>query len=173
MPKRFGLKFTASFLVVIVVILLLIFFNFRGWLEVPKSIVYRAFSPVLKSFYWAGGKITSGLDVFFTLKDLSADNARLKEENIKLWQENSIFKEAEKENESLRQRLELGPVQNRNFIMAGVIGFNPQLGQYLLVDKGLAEGVFLGAAAITATNFLIGKVAEVSQHSANSGQDCG
>ena len=166
MPKRFNFKYTGSFLIVIAVILLLIFFNFRGWLEVPKNIIYQAFSPVLKSFYWAGGKITSGLDIFFTLKDLGKENADLKEENAKLWQENSSLKEAAKENESLRQRLELGPAQERKFIMASVIGFNPQLGQYLLVDKGLAEGVSPGAAAVTAANFLVGKVAEASQHSA-------
>ncbi len=166
MPKRFSFKYTGSFFIVIAVILLLIFFNFKGWLGTPKNIIYRVSAPLLKSFYWIGAKTAAGLRIFTSIKDLGLENDGLRQENQKLWQENSGLKDVARENEILRQRLELGSVYSRKFILAKIAGFNPQLGQYFLIDKGQTDGVIMGLAVVTANNFLVGKVVEADQSSA-------
>lgn len=166
MPKKIFSKPIVSFLVVLAVILLLIFFNFKGWLGTPKNIVYQISAPFLKSFQWLGHKTAAGIKIFTSIKDLILENNTLSQENQKFWQENSTLKEATRENEILRQRLELGQIQGRKFILAKVIGFNLQLGQYFLIDKGQTDSVTAGLAVVTANNFLVGKVIESNQHSA-------
>jgi rod shape-determining protein MreC len=166
MPKKIFSKSKISFFVVIAVILLLIFFNFKGWLGIPRNIIYQASSPFLKSFQWLSAKTAAGVKIFTSIKDLMVENSDLKQENQKLWQENSDLKEAARENQDLRQRLALGQIQGRVFILAKIVGFNPELGQYFLIDKGKSEGVSEGLAVVTADNFLIGKVVEAEQHNA-------
>ncbi len=153
-----------SFFVVLAVILLLIFFNFKGWLGLPKDIVYWGFQPFLKSFKWIGEQADGGLKAFLTIKDLALENSKLKEENAKLWQENSAGKEAARENELLRQRLDLGPIKNYKLVIVKIVGYNTENNQYFLIDKGQADGVAENSIAITANNFLVGKVVEVGRN---------
>ena len=166
MKKKFINKNSITFFTVLAVILLLIFFNFKGWLGIPKNIVYQVSAPILKSFQWLSVKTAVGVKIFTSIKDLMVENRNLKQENQKLWQENSDLKEVAHENQDLRERLALGQAQGRTLILAKIEAFNPELGQYILIDKGKSEGVSEGLAVVTANNFLIGKVAEAEQHNA-------
>lgn len=165
MPKKFSLK-SLNFFIVLAIILLLIFFNLRGWLASPKNAIYFISSPFLKFFQQTSDKISSVLDFLLTIKDLSRENYFLREENQKLLQDNIILKEAARENALLRERLALGEPIARRLVLADVVGFNPQLGQYFLIDKGLADGLVPDLAVVSANNFLVGKVAEVGSRSA-------
>lgn len=160
MSPKSRLKSLNVFLIVIVVILLLIFFNWQGWLGAPKNIVYRALSPFLKASQWVGNKTNNTLSFFVIIKDLAKENYSLRLKNQFLLQENSAWREAARENELLRQRLELGEPAKNKVIFAQVIGYNPQIYQYLLIDKGKADGLAVNQAVVNASNFLIGKVAE-------------
>jgi len=79
-------------------------------------------------------------------------------------EEETRLKEAARENEILRQRLELSQSEKQKLAMAEVIGYNSLLGQYFLIDKGSQDGLSVGLAAVTANNFLIGYVAETGQN---------
>src|SRR4030042_2183067 len=103
MPKKFSYK-KFSFFAVLAVILLLIFFNFKGWLALPKDILYLGLQPFLKTFKWVGGQAASGIKIFVTIKDLSSENTRLKKENERLWQKNSLLKDADDAHNLLRHR---------------------------------------------------------------------
>jgi len=166
MQKRILSKTSVIFIIVLAVLLLLIFFNWRGWLKAPQDAATWIFSPVLRSFHWAAGQLAGGLNFLTTLKNIVAENYDLKQENQKLWQENTTFKEADRENQVLRERLNLGPVQNHRFVLASIIGYVSEPGQYFLIDKGTADGVAPNQAAVTAENFLVGRVTETSNHGA-------
>jgi len=155
-----------SYFFIIAVILLLIFLNYKGWLEAPKGVTSVIFNPVLRSFQWSANQFGAGIKIFTTLKDLISENNSLKQANQKLWQENSSLKEVARENEVLRQRLALGPVQNHKLILAGIVGFNPEAGHFFLIDKGQAEGVAVNLAVVTENNFLVGKIIDVGLNSA-------
>jgi len=165
MTKKFSYK-SLSVFVVLAVILLLIFFSYKGWLEIPKNIVFQIFNPILKPFQLSASQFGAGVKIITTIKNLISENNNLKKENQRLWQQNSGLKEAERENIILRQRLDLGSVNNHRFILASVVGFDPEVGQFFLIDKGEAEGVIVNSAVVTENNFLVGKIIEVRQHGA-------
>lgn len=161
MSKKPDLK---AFLLAAAIILLLVFFNFKGWLDAPKEMIYGAGSPLFKVFDKTGGFFSSASDFFLTIKELEKENRQLRQENEKMVQEVSCLKEIARENEVLRQRLFLPSSQDYSLVMANVVGYNPQLGQVILVDKGEADGLSVDLAAVTASNFLIGRVAETGEH---------
>lgn len=145
------------------VILLLIFFGLNGWLAAPKNVAYFLTSPFLKAFQWSGGKISNAWQVFFTLKNVIKENAALSEENSRLLQENILLKEAARENSVLRERLGLNIQLPPKTVLANVIGRDFQTEQFLLIDKGEADGLTPGLAVVTANNFLVGKITEVQR----------
>lgn len=153
-----------NFLVVLAVILLLIFFNWRGWLAAPKSLVFWAARPFVSLFQIVDEWVAAPWNFFITLKDLSQDNANLTSENKRLLGDTARLKETARENEWLRQRLNLGPAAKQNLVMAAVAGSNLTPGQYLLINKGRADGVAPGWAVVTANNFLVGRVAEAEDN---------
>lgn len=163
MKKSSLSKNLISFFIVLAVILLLIFFNLKGWLSIPKNLVYFVSSPFLKIFQWSGKEISQGFTILFTIKDLSRENAALKAENQKLWKENSQLKEVAQENEILRQRFSLAEPDVHQLVLANIVGYSPQPGQYFLIDKGSVNGLVPGMTIITANNFLVGKVVEAQE----------
>ncbi|TSC53843.1 MAG: rod shape-determining protein MreC [Parcubacteria group bacterium LiPW_39] len=166
MRKKIFLKSFGTFFVVLAVILLLIFFHFKGWLAIPKDAVYFISAPFLKFWQQTGDKISGVFNFLLTIKNLDRENYFLREENRKLFQENTDLKEAVQENKLLRQRLALGEPAQRQLVLAKVVGYNPQLGQYFLIDKGSAAGLVPDLAAVTANNFLVGKIVQVNRYSA-------
>lgn len=153
-----------NFFIVLAVILLLIFFNWRGWLAAPKSLVFWATRPFVSLFQTVDKWVVAPWNFFITLKDLSQENANLTSENKILLGETTRLKETARENELLRQRLDLGPSEKQKLVMAAVAGANLTQGQYLLINKGRADGMAAGLAVVTANNFLIGRVAEAEDN---------
>jgi len=162
MRKIFSFQKLFYFFGILAVILLLIFFNSRGWLSAPKKVIYWGASPFLKFFYASEQRVNEGIRFIFTIKDLALDNARLADENKKLWDENAGLKESARENEALRRRLELPLPAGSKQVLADVVGYDSQSGQYLLINKGSADGIAVNSPAVDANNFLIGRIAEVA-----------
>ena len=146
---------------VLAVILLLIFFNYWGWLSSPKNFIYGISSPFLKFFQLVDRQIAGIFNFWTELKNLNWENKILRDENQQLLYENTNLKEALKENESLRQRLAIAPPEKEQLVLAQVTGYLPQVGQYFLIDKGSQQGLRAGMAVVTASNFFVGRLAEV------------
>lgn len=153
-----------NFFAVLAVILLLVFFNFRGMLSAPRNLTFWAASPLLKLFRAVDNGIFGAWSFFLSLKELNKENADLKNINSALFGEVARLKEAVRENEILRQQLEVGKLEKNRLMMANVIGYNSILGQYFLIDKGKADDLSVGLAVVAANNFLAGRVAEVEEH---------
>ncbi len=153
-----------NFFVVLAVILLLIFFNWRGLLSGPKGLVFWTTRPLVVFFQAVDNWVSTPWHFFATLKDLAQENARLTNENKVLWGEASRLKEVARENEWLRQQLNLDQPAKQRLVMVEVSGYDLTQGQYFLVNRGSADGVVAGLAVAAANNFLVGRVVEVNDN---------
>jgi len=146
---------------VLAVILLLIFFNYLGWLNFPKDFIYGVSLPFMNLFQSVDRQIAGAFNFWTEIKNLNQENKVLRDENQKLLDENANFKETSRENELLRQRLSIALPEEKQLILANVVGYLPQVGQYFLLDKGHRQGLREGMAVVTANNFFVGRLAEV------------
>jgi len=146
---------------VLAVILLLIFFNYLGWLNFPKNFAYRASLPFMKLFQSVDRQIAGAFNFWTELKNLNRENKNLGDENQKLFYENTNLKEVLRENELLRQQLAIAPPEKEQLVLANIVGYLPQIGQYFLVDKGNQQGLKEGMTVVAANNFFIGRLSEV------------
>lgn len=156
-----------SLLAVILVVILAVL-NFMGWLEPARTFLWRIFSPLLLFFQKVNGEVSQTFAFIFTLKDLGRENSQLKSENQFLLQQIVFLKEAARENELLRQRLGLQPEGKSNLVLARPLAYDPQLGQYFILNKGSRDGLAEGQAVVDSHNFLVGRVVEASRTSAKA-----
>jgi len=146
-------------------IILLIFFNSIGWLEWPKGVMYRIFSPVAKPFIFTGVKISDTAKVILGLKDLVKENTQLRQENQEFVLKLAELSEVAQENKFLQDQLQLKPPLKSRLVEADLIGFDPgNLGSIFFINRGKKDGVSENQGAIFAGGFLVGKVSEAKDN---------
>lgn len=151
-----------KFIFIFAAIGLFIFFNFLGWLESPKSIVYRIFSPFQEISSVLGRKTADFFDIFFRARFLMEQNQKLQEENLNLLAEVTRLASLEQENVLLQKELGLKKEPSFEFILADVVGSDIQNYSHLIfINKGAADGVKVDQAAVLAGRILVGLVKEV------------
>ena len=97
----------------------------------------------------------------------------MREENEKLLRENNALlaevaglQEAKKENDILREQLDLLPRDKFELEPSFVIGQDPQgLGSWLIIGKGSSDGISSGMPVIVSEGILVGKIDEVGPDS--------
>ncbi|MBC7316319.1 MAG: rod shape-determining protein MreC [Chloroflexi bacterium] len=101
------------------------------------------------------------------LKRLEAENESLRAENAALKNQLVLLEEARIENETLRRQLAFkSAVPNYQLLSAEVVGQDSSdFLQFIIVDRGTADGVRRGMPVLTAEG-LVGRVQEVSVNSA-------
>lgn len=170
MNKDFNSKI-ALFVFLLVVSALLIFFDNAGYLNGVKGFVVYTTNPAQKIFQTPSNKIN---DIFYTIKNINKfkeENLDLREKNLNLIYENSLLKETQRENETLREQLRFSDdiCSNEeciNWKMGQVIGRNPDnYGKYLIIDLGRKQGMKENLAVTISGGTLIGKIAEVFDNS--------
>lgn len=105
---------------------------------------------------------------FFTLlkirKNLLVENKKLKEEIIKLQEENASLLIAKQENEILRKQLNFFKDKKINFILANIVGKRKEGDiEYFILDKGSLDKIELNDPVIEG-KYLIGKIIKVEKH---------
>ena len=115
-------------------------------------------------FQASGDFLAEKLSFFLTIGDLGRENQALKNENLELLKINTALKETAKENDFLRERLGLSKEKEEELVLARVAGYDSETNQYLIIDKGQKDGIKEGLAAVTAGNFLVGKVVEANSN---------
>ena len=100
------------------------------------------------------------------LLTLQKENHQLRDENSRLRNQIVLLQEAQIENETLRQQLDFkSVVPNYRLLSAEVIGRDPSnLLQYLIIDRGAADGVERGMPVMIDQG-LVGRISEVSINS--------
>lgn len=152
------IKLTAALLVC----LLLLFFNPKGVFNPVKNLFWTISYPFQKTFYILSDKSKNTYDFLSSISKLKQENEKLWKDNNLLTSEVASLKTEEKENETLRNQLNLIPRDKFNMEASMVIGQDPQkLGSWLMIDKGSLQGIKPDMPVIVSNSILVGKIEEV------------
>ena len=167
MPKRYFTGNIIKFIAVAIISLLLIFFNPRGLFNPVRGFFLEIAYPLQKTFYLLSRGVMSTGEFLGSIGTLKKENEDLLRENNDLASQVALLNDAKNENASLRDELNLVPRQKFNLEAAFVIGQDPQrLDSWIMLDKGSADGIRQDMPAIVYDGILIGKVTDVTAHSA-------
>jgi rod shape-determining protein MreC len=128
-----------------------------GFVATPFESVFA-----IASFYG-----DSSLEFLSSIGKLKQDNEQLIRENLRLVSENAKLYDVQRENEFLRKELDLLPRKTFDLQAAEVIGLDQKnAGNWLLIDKGSADGIRKGMAVIVNQGVVVGMVDDVLPNSA-------
>lgn len=163
MRFKFSKKYSIIFLVLI---LGLVFLNFvPGVSNFSKNIVFRVFSPTQKFFIKTGNNIIGFFEIIFSIKDLNKENTEFKQKNLEMEAELTKLKETERENQILREALNFSQKNILIYEIASVVGKEVQGGGgWILIDKGLENGIVKDAVVISEEFALVGKIIEINKN---------
>lgn len=150
----------------IIAIGILIIISLLFWQEKVKNFFYFISSPIQKSLWNLGNKISSPVELVFEMKELKKRAEKLSLSNQNLLSEIAQLQALKKENESLRKALELDLKKDFQLALAEVIG-KDILKDTLVINKGLTDGILEGMPVINEGKVLIGKIADVSENFSN------
>jgi rod shape-determining protein MreC len=166
MPKKYLTSKLVKFILAIAICLLFIFFIPEKFTVPVRAIFLKAAYPFQKTFYVLSGKTRDFFYLLSSISDLKNKNEKLTEENNRLWARVSDLEGQKKENENLRNQLELAPRQNYKLEASLVIGQDPHgPGSWIIADKGRSKGIESGMPVIISEGILVGKVGEVYDQS--------
>jgi rod shape-determining protein MreC len=137
--------------------------NFPPVNSAVKNFVYTMLKPVQGSFWVAGAQIYGVIEPLAKAGSLAADNERLRYEVNDLLVKDSQIQDLKKENENLRQGLNLELEKDYDLKLVGIVGKNIAL-DALIIDKGSKDMVETGMPVITAQKALVGKVSKVYEN---------
>lgn len=147
-------------LIYIVLITLILFILNRFAFKGLKNAVFSVFSPIEKALFKEDCVLCKGIGKIFELKNLKNENKALVKESLILKSRMVELNQAEKENEVLRQALDLDLDSEYTMIMAEIVAKKPEM-DAIVINKGSNHGVVEGMAVITKENVLVGKVETV------------
>lgn len=146
----------------VALVLLLLFFGYIFDLSFIERAVTRITTPFSATTLKMSGGAASALEAFFDLKDVSAENGVLREENRRLMSEQAQRMDLERENEALRKQIGVEPRKTHARIAANVAYFDPlSFSYFAVIDKGARDGVKENMPVILAGDVAFGKVVEV------------
>lgn len=158
---------TAFLLLGLIALALLVLSSLR-WFDPVENAVGGVVMPVQRSF----APVASGVRSFFsgltTGSRLQVKNRELQVEVERLTAENIRLRLLQAENDELRQQLGFTSSNPElPVIQAKVIGRDPaSIRQYLVIDRGTADGIARNMAVVQSGGALIGKVLRVESHRA-------
>ena len=166
MPNKYFSSKLIKFIIVTTVCLALVFFNPKGIFDPVRGILVGVAYPFEKTFYLLSRNVSEFFSFISSIGSMREENERLIKENNSLSSEISNLRETKKENETLRQQLDLVPRDKFTLESSLVIGQDPQgLGSWIVIDKGSADGISVGMPVIVSDGILIGKIDEVNSGS--------
>jgi len=145
-------------IIILAIILLLVILNLCS--KSVKNFFYVISSPFQKFFWRIGNNASDFLYAFLRIKDLKNDNNQLLLENQKLLLEISVLEDLKKENQTLREALDIGLQKDFKMVLAQVISKDISEDS-ILIDKGSDDGLSKDMPVINQQKIIFGKVAEV------------
>lgn len=147
-------------------VLLIVFFivlNLTATDKEIKNFFYIISSPIEKSFWKAGDGISDFLLFFLKLKILQEENEDIYLKNQELVSEIILLKELKKENQDLRDVLNIGLEKEFQLNFARVIG-RDVFQDSILIDNGSKDNISKGLPVITKEKVLLGRIGEVYEN---------
>lgn len=144
--------------IVAIGILLILSLNF--FTKEVKGFFYSISAPIQKLFWNAGDDASDYLADIFKGENLKKENEELKTKLQELLFGLAHLEELEKENLLLRDSLALGLQKEFKLTLAEIIG--KDIAQdYIILNKGLRDGISKDMPVVTGQKALAGKIAEV------------
>jgi rod shape-determining protein MreC len=148
---------------ILAVALVIIVASLNFYKKEVKNLFYTASLPV-QNFFWNLGKKTAGFfDMISNIGQLKKGNEELNLKNQELISEINSLKEAQKENETLREALGLGLEKEFELKMAKVISKDLSV-DLIEINKGSRDGILENQPVITSQKVLVGKVNTVYEN---------
>lgn len=152
-----------TIIIVLVLIIALIVLNIIPSLTKGLgNFVYKIFSPIGKFFSNVGNSISGFFQVIFSIGNLNKENLALRQGNLILEAEIAALKEIERENDILREALNISKSGQQIQEIALVVGKDIQgIQDWILINKGLKHGAIKDMVVISPENALVGRISEV------------
>jgi len=153
------LKFFGGTVAVILLLVFLSVFFQKGKIQ---SLVFDVAYIPEKVFFSISDTLSSGFGVIFSLKDIVSENSELRSENRDLQKKLIEFEGVKEQNVLLREQLALGGKSELDLLEAKIVSFEPSnLSEFLIINKGLKDGVEKEMSVISSGNILLGKIFNV------------
>lgn len=163
MHKNIFFKKFFKVIFILVIFSFLVVWNPRKLLSPFQEIFARTNYAFQKIFSVVGSDMSGFLNFLGSISKLKDENEKLIKENNYLVSQAVKLQEEKKENDILRQQLNLLPREKFNLENAFVIGQDPQrLGSWIMIDKGSSSGISVGMAVIVSDSILVGKIEETT-----------
>jgi len=150
-------------LIIVLLIALFIIVNLTSFSKEIKNFFYLISSPIQKTLWRAGDNLSDFFEAISEIEKLKKENEELLLKNQELGAENARLKELKKENEVLREALEIGLEKEFKLLLAEVIGKDISQ-DVLLINKGSKDGILKDFPVITQQKALIGRCGEVYEN---------
>lgn len=157
------MKMTPRSKISLTIFLLIAFFvvlNLTNFSKEIKNFFYLISKPVQKTLWQTGDSASDFLRGIVEIKIIQEKNQELHLKNQELLAENVLLKELKKENEILREVLNVSLEKDFQLQLVQVISKDISQDS-ILVDKGLKDGVSKGLAVITSQKTLLGRIGKV------------
>jgi len=160
--KKISFKVTI-FIVVVFIFFTFNIFNIRNFL---KGKLHNTLTPILAMSFHDGSKIDTTLNAILNLSAMQENNEKNSEKIIELEIENAKLRHIEKENNELREILNL-PTQKEEVKkqVADVMMKDFKEGRWILINKGSDDGINKDDIAISPQNALVGSIYKVMKKS--------
>ena len=127
--------------------------------------VTEAIAPILEAFARPAASVSMHIQNVQDLSNIRDENIRLKQENIRLLQWQTVARKLQSDNTALRQLLSVVNDNSEKYITARVIdGSGGLLSNMLILNAGKKNGVVKGQTVIGARG-VIGRIFQVSNRS--------
>lgn len=150
----------AKFLLIFLVIFLIFFGLNKLGIGKIRNTVFLLSAPLGETFWRAGEKVSSTFQTLFEVEKLKRENQELKKINLELQYQIIALKELARENEALREALNLGLEKDFTLSLAKVISRAFE-GDFIFINQGKKEKISQGMPVITSERILLGRVGEV------------
>lgn len=167
MPVKITSKKIFKVMLVCGIALLIIWWNPSGFFNGMRNFFVGITLPIQRTFSNSANKISSFSEAISLIGKIKKENKYLIEENLKLKTEIVNLADVTKENNDLRNQLNILPREKFNLEAAHIIGRdNYDNNSWVLVDKGEKNGIKKGMTVIVSEGILVGKVQEVFDRTA-------
>lgn len=167
MPKKITSRKIFKVIVVCVIAFLVIWWNPYSLFNGLRSFFIGITLPMQKTFALTADKVDSFGEAVSSIGKLKKENKYLIEENLRLRVDSVKTADILKENNDLRNQLNILPRDKFNLEAAHIIGRDSyDNNSWVLIDKGQENGVEKGMSVIVSDGVLVGKVQEVFSSSA-------
>lgn len=149
-----------SILTIIVIFFVLVVLHYSGIISPIENSVVGILSPVGSGFYNFSQKIQSIWREDITLSDYE----KLQSEKNWLIAENARLQAFERENMELRKALNFQKEKAYDFLMASVVGRDPNFSNYFILNKGKKDGIQNNFPVVSPEGILVGKILKVEDN---------